>query len=242
LRLFHQALNRTFSQVQPLFAVVLLSGCIEEKTECESDSDCVNSCCGCVSIKDKSCDGVKCEFLPLRICKCVDGNCTEVEGITKEQAIEIASQTEDVKEFLKLYPDANVNIVEVDNCDMPWYVSNIQIHITATIKYGSPVWVVAYTLNKIDVNRHWSAWNDTAVKIGIDSETGEILAKYPKLEYIKNPTYCEGDVDCIAPIDEHGYSCSCTNFIQPVHVMMSCRGGKPLNCTCLNNACATVDK
>jgi hypothetical protein len=42
---------------------------------CNTDSDCVKTCCGCNHIEDRSCWGRECEALPFGECKCVNGQC-----------------------------------------------------------------------------------------------------------------------------------------------------------------------
>ncbi len=42
---------------------------------CSTDSDCVKTCCGCINIKDKRCDGRECEALPEGKCICVNSQC-----------------------------------------------------------------------------------------------------------------------------------------------------------------------
>jgi hypothetical protein len=56
---------------------------------CNTDSDCVKTCCGCNHIKDRSCWGRECEALPFGECKCVNGQCIlekETEIPTDETA------------------------------------------------------------------------------------------------------------------------------------------------------------
>ncbi len=156
--------------------------------------------------------------------------------ITDEQAIAIANSTHEVQEFLKLYPDAKLNVKKCIVCTIFTEVGGLDIFTCKTTSMQQPGWIITYSF-KTEYNK-----KSIEVKIGINAETGEILAKYPKLEYIEKWNYCENDADCITPKDEHLYSCDCTNFIQPVPIWMSCRGVTPLNCKCQNNTCTTLNK
>lgn len=103
--------------------------------------------------------------------------------ITKEQAIIIANTTEEVQEFLKLYPDATINVTE-DECFCsfdPLVICEMCHHIYV-ITYGKEPSQV-----KIAIVPYSSIYGDA----------GHIFDRYPRLEYIKNATYCESDKDCV---------------------------------------------
>ena len=76
-------------------------------------------------------------------------------------------------------------------------------------------------------------------------QVGEILAKYPKLEYITNAMYCENDEDCkCIQID---CVVDCANFIQPgpellilcETIELNCKSN--LDCKCINNTCTVTN-
>ena len=197
-----------------IIGIVLISGCVEEKPE-------VNE-----SINE-TLDQTK---------------------ITKEQAIAIANSTIEVQEFLKLYPDANVSAIEVNGSfGIVYRVYGIDddrfanVTFAPDINYSDPPgWLAAYWKGDVLSFSRYSS----AVRVGINAKSDKILAKYPKLEYIKNSKYCEKDSDCSTPKDEHGYACwDCVNFIhlaKGVNPVDSCRMPAPLNCKCINNTCTAV--
>ncbi len=168
--------------------------------------------------------------------------------ITKEQAIEIAKSTEEVREFLKLYPDARIHVqISVVGC------------IEDVVKGGggcyhkvSPYWLVMVYYdrdNVIDPTELYLEEKIPFVRIAIHEYSGEILAKYPKLEYIKNFRYCESDGDCEVPDDHCGFwtVSGCANFMyKPKQSFKDCDGHgyswDEINCKCLNNACTAEDK
>ncbi len=101
----------------------------------------------------------------------------EQSQITKEQAISIANATEEVQEFLKLYPDAKI--------------------ITRSFgPYCDPLPCEWTDFRIIYYRDKQTRDKQTVARIDVDGTTGEILAKYPKLEYLKNLRYCESDEDC----------------------------------------------
>lgn len=165
--------------------------------------------------------------------------------ITKEQAIAIASQTEEFKEFLKLYPDANVIVEKVEEgyCTVTSKVAGDDVKIDCNTAYGKESgWIVAYYFGD-----SWEYSKSTAVRIGIDGQMGKILAKYPKLEYIKNSQYCESESDCkyiencLIPrgVDDFGDTIyafeGCLNFISGKAYCDYEREGH--FCKCINNTC-----
>ncbi len=134
--------------------------------------------------------------------------------------------------------------------DMIWQVEDKEVKCSKRI--DKLTWVVVY--HKTDA---WKSPNAVAVKIGIDAETGEIIAKSPKLEYIKDSTYCEKDEDCRISIK----NCSCNNYYNdirpPIKLVIRCDEEGicmtvPLpqeencdfrelriSCKCVNNTCAS---
>jgi eight-cysteine-cluster-containing protein len=157
-------------------------------------------------------DGSECEEWSFFRREC---NYTLLTQITEEEAISIANQTEEVQEFLKLYPDANLT-TDLDPCCPEIRVGGGDCECPPEPRYG---WVVTYYKGD-----DWSSAKSTAVRIAINSTSGEILAKYPKLEYIRNETYCEYDEDCVksccSPPDTLNRACCLTyNFI---HAFKEC--------------------
>ncbi len=153
----------------------------------------------------------------------------EAKAITKEQAIQIANATEEVREFLKLYPQANLMVFQ--SCCVPESGVFFAEKCKCIMRQTDP-WVVAYSTDK-----YWDS--PVSVRIAINSTSGEIFTKYPKLEYIKNKNYCEKDQDCAIHIS----GCACSNLIGKDYVrsgivLETCNPeGLGLNCKCVNNIC-----
>jgi len=172
--------------------------------------------------------------------------CVEEKRITEEQAIAIANATEEVQGFLKLYQDANVDVevVEVGGCEFIAETTGEYIKCTQEIDKKKGLIVVYW------VGEYWKPRYSTAVKIGIDTETGKIVSKYPKLEYIKSGVYCETDEECNSTCSSCG--CACINFINydwdiyylkeeacPVPIGTTI---DPVECKCVNHICVIVNQ
>ncbi|ODS42692.1 MAG: hypothetical protein MSIBF_05160 [Candidatus Altiarchaeales archaeon IMC4] len=167
--------------------------------------------------------------------------------ITVSQAIAKARATEEVQEFLKWYPDAGVSVVEgYEGCELVAVTEDAKIKCTRELLKKDGL-IVAYW-----VGENLEGRAATAVRIGIDAQTGEILAKYPKLEYIKNPEHCEKDNDCI----HLRYVDTCANFVGERYISsqscaMSSSGTAcgmhgefnwTTSCKCINNTCIITEK
>lgn len=156
--------------------------------------------------------------------------------ITKEQAIDIASQTEEFKEFLKLYPDAKINAAQHCCAEIKVYGGEC-----GCISKPDDNWIVAYCINK----GCWESRYIPSARVAINSRTSQIIAKYPKIEYIKNEEYCEEKGDCLCA------SCcgGCTNFIyEPLikarteNILCFVCACTTNDCKCINNLCQPAQK
>ncbi len=154
--------------------------------------------------------------------------------ITKEQAIAIANATDEAQEFLKLYPNikisAEIHSLACDPVICGWEANVVYSPVDIDVSYA----------------RHYYNKRTYPIMIfDIDAETGKLLDKYPKLEYIKNETYCEYDEDCkcFGELPD-GRCCDCINFIHlPIHekVELKClRTYK--DCKCLYNTCMAIEE
>ncbi|PKP60208.1 MAG: hypothetical protein CVT88_03640 [Candidatus Altiarchaeales archaeon HGW-Altiarchaeales-1] len=170
------------------------------------------------------------------------------DHITESQAIAIANATEEVQEFLKLYPDTEIKIL-----NFYWETFGVR-NDTSEVFYVGVLWN-----------------GSTPLEIAIDHKTGKILAKYPKLEYIKKWNYCENDDDCnlIEPICGNlectldnstcEQMCKCItsiNFIHRIHWnenrdevscndMKHCKMCAPISsfeAKCINHTCTAINK
>ncbi|MDZ7799009.1 MAG: hypothetical protein U5L76_05435 [Patescibacteria group bacterium] len=75
--------KRTIAVVISVILVIFILGYVFlnnadfQDLKCSNDSDCINTCCGCLHKDSKECDDVKCFFLPKRNCICAEGQCIE---------------------------------------------------------------------------------------------------------------------------------------------------------------------
>ncbi|ODS41217.1 MAG: hypothetical protein A7315_06850 [Candidatus Altiarchaeales archaeon WOR_SM1_79] len=135
------------------------------------------------------------------------------EQITEQEAIAIANATREVRAFLMLYPDAEINVLN-------YYYEGFGVkNDTPKVFYVGVLWN-----------------GSTPIEIAISKKTGVILAKYSILEYIKNPVYCENDSDCIGTVLNMGAG-FCTNFIHP-HTKSI---GIVNWCKCINKTCKAIE-
>ena len=169
----------------------------------------------------------------------------ETGKITKKQAIEIASETEEVKEFLKLYPDANLEVKGYCCYGSVFKYDEDCKLCKSPLEGNERPWGVKYWKDEISVG------------VAIEPKSGEIRDLYPKLEYIKNATYCERDKDCSGlrqcPGTYH-IPCmtGCANIyhkekIEKETICIQCVACQPcdtpvLFCKCINNTCTATEK
>ncbi len=150
--------------------------------------------------------------------KAISFNIPEVKKeVTEMEAVKIANATEEVREFLNIYPGAKITAFK-DCC------ANIKIkggECKCVRDFNDP-WVVI-TGEKEHV----------FVGMAINSTTGEIISKYPKLVYIKNSKYCEQDSDCKYVVNDDAPACD--NFIYYSNYPEDNK-----SCTCMNDTCAVV--
>ncbi len=134
-------------------------------------------------------------------------NQTNQTIITEERAIEIAMGTEEVKEFLKLYPDAELTSYSLVN----------------------DVWTFVY--RKGEYSTIESLW------ISVNKTSGETIFSDPKLEFLKNRTYCELDEQCVCLE-------ACVNYISypktEFHDVGKC--SQHNDCKCINNTCVSINQ
>lgn len=156
---------------------------------------------------------------------------TEKVIITKEQAIAIANQTEEVQKFLKLYPDAKVNAMQHCCAEVKVYGGECRC-----IRKPDDNWIVAYCIDR----GCWGYRYIPAVRVAINSNSGEIIAKYPKLEYLKNAIYCGADLDCLCLSGSGLPFVGCANFIHGPRLGYGSYECK--DCRCVNNTCMAVEE
>jgi len=70
---------------------------------CNTDSDCENTCCGCLPIKGKGCNR-ECFVLPERECKCIDGQCVAEQEESKDETADWQTYRNEEYRFEIRYP------------------------------------------------------------------------------------------------------------------------------------------
>jgi len=166
---------------------------------------------------------------------------SESKQTSKEEAIEIANKTEEVKEFLKFYGkcDGCVSTYSVGKTTLIGCVEYTTIFMcdskSAKSDKSSCAWQIEYWVSDACSFRYPNG-NKTRITIAIDANSGMILAKNPKLEYIKDVRYCQSDDDCVCLSGSGVRFLGCNNFIHgPTHFAGYYKCEK---CKCINNSCA----
>lgn len=182
---------------------------------CAANGDCKYTCgCGAIN-RDEGCDdaGIMYDCVDTEV-RCEDGQCVTGDenipapAVTEAQAIAAASATEGVQTFLGLYPDAKVAVADIGGCEWAAELKGIYVKCSQEIDAKRRI-VVAYWTGDT-----WKGRHSTAVKVGLDPGSGEVIATYPGQGYIKDVVHCESDGDCAI----HVHGCSCTNMIWKDHV------------------------
>ena len=246
-----------------IIGIIMISGCVEEETpgsctinnpvacnlSCEADTGCERTCCGCIN-ENENCvmelDGMSVDcMLADGECRCVNGKCELFEEspkndirenqtlITEEQAIAIANATEEVQEFLKLYPDAELKTLQ--SCCASGKVLRPDMMCKCAVNAKSD-WLIEYMAGD-EGGYHASA------RIAIDEYSGEIIARYPEIRYLKNAAYCEKNEDCLC-LGCSGVArpcCGCWNFVYKGKAFAGAwHSGN--YCKCINNTCASINQ
>ena len=149
------------------------------------------------------------------------------EEISEEEAIRIASQTEEVREFLKLYPDAKVRAI-----------FNAPLAIGAQFE-----WTVSYIPSEKEENLNALV---TYLNVRLDN-FGNIKYINPGSEIIKDEERCNHDYQCYGI--NYPNKVDCVNFIYAWRIQKDldtpalfhcsesaiCHSDVP--CKCINNKC-----
>ncbi|MDZ7799010.1 MAG: PsbP-related protein [Patescibacteria group bacterium] len=67
----------------------------ESELKCSNDSDCINTCCGCLHKDSKECDK-ECDALVTRNCICINGSCEEI----KEKEYNCQEQEQEILDLI----------------------------------------------------------------------------------------------------------------------------------------------
>ncbi len=166
---------------------------------------------------------------------------------TESQAITIANATEEVKEFLKFYPDAKVFRVFHTTKEKPLMCCDGPEGLLGGAAIGRLVEgrcndaTYNYVLSECKNEQYGIVYalsntSNTFVIIIINGTNGEILAKYLRMENIKNVKYCEEYSDCM-PTCAYG----CVNNMLKEREKKDCEGMPTYKCECINNTCVAIE-
>jgi hypothetical protein len=144
-----------------------------------------------------------------------------VRLMSQEQALAIAEGTLEAKAFLEFRHGKFAECVQrrVEKpCDSNW------------VTCIDDAWVVKFIVAQRCALEHDGRLDLTFL---IDAKSGEVISKYPEIEYFSDPTFCRDDDDCMAvPIFEN----QCRNFVfaQADEGVVK----KEISCFCSQSACA----
>lgn len=85
--------------------------------QCRENSDCINTCCGCMSKKEK-CD-IYCEVLPEKECICINGQCIIGEESCKKQFLSWCDNCQSNNWEGYLIPEINVCLMDYFDLELP---------------------------------------------------------------------------------------------------------------------------
>jgi hypothetical protein len=161
--------------------------------------------------------------------------CISQKKISEERALQIARSTEEVKTFLSFYGAC-------EGCN-PSY-SQGHDNLIGCVEYSieksliANAYMVSYEVSDACSFRYGtsiSSLRQPQVKIAIDKESGQILTKYPDIEYINEPNYCRTDEDCLCKSGSGVEIIGCGNFL---HGATNLAGSYTCEkCKCVNSSC-----
>ncbi len=149
---------------------------------------------------------------------------TQVRGMSKEQALVLAKQTEVVQAFYNLKEGALKDCIKAEvlrPCDSNW-VTCIE-----------DAWVVKFRVNEECIKPENE---QLGVTLLMDSKDGKVISKYPEIDYFKNPLFCMDNSDC-RPGDKQTQPSECKNFIYALMENPSANQNK--ECLCRDSRCVS---
>jgi hypothetical protein len=161
--------------------------------------------------------------------------CVKESTISEQEAEKIAEMTEEVQSFLDYYSYCK-------GCN-PAYSEGYE-NLIGCVEYSidedsKKTYDVEYWVSEACSFRYGSSLPQVKIKITVDLKTGEILEKYPDIEYIKDPDYCKKDSDCMCKSGSGVKFVGCGNFFHaPTHFAGSyvCEV-----CKCLSGSCKYIN-
>jgi hypothetical protein len=124
--------------------------------------------------------------------------------LSAEDALRVANQVKEVQAFLSfnhlnqaLWEDCVEREVEL-SCESDW------------VTCIDNAWVVKYFLSAMCRGDYDERLGVTLV---INSKTGDIISRFPEVEYFEDPWFCRNDDDCLAQQRAIDQRIICQNFI-----------------------------
>lgn len=151
---------------------------------------------------------------------------SSAKTLSRKEALTIAESTEEAEQFYTMYEGRLKNCIEkevVKPCESDW-VSCIE-----------NAWVVQFTIGdicKIEQDGR------LGLTILVDALTGQILSRFPDVEYFKDGRYCLDDSDCLCGRAGEGER-QCYNFVAAQVLGLAdfqCR-----QCQCVQNQCVLMN-
>ena len=112
-------------------------------------------------------------------------------------------------------------------------VKNLIGCVLYKIEEGNGIWRVSFWVGKVCSFRYGTSVEDLVVQV---SKQGcQVVAFTPKIEYVRDPTYCRTDVDCVCLSGSGMPFIGCRNsFHGPLTMTGSYTCGK---CRCVGQRC-----
>ncbi len=145
------------------------------------------------------------------------------QSIGPDEALALAKETTVVEAFYNLNQGILKSCVEnqvVRACDSGW------------VTCIDDAWVVKFFVSEKCVSPRKE---QLGVTLLMDGKTGDIISKYPEIDYFENPYFCREDYDCLNSSKNDYHSGECKNFIYTLAENTASRTDE--QCLCRNSRC-----